>query len=190
MLPEYGQKVARLTIEGKEYMGRQVILPMPPSENERLSPDWSGIRNTAYGGYYAQMNVKKRGTMKNSLNYNRWLNAAKCLIQKGHLPLLEGEICCFVTVVFPDHRRRDGHNRTKALFDAFTYDAKKGSGIYKDDSLVTFCTVDTKVIKDMSFVAAILVERSKVESLTVQLNQSTLDGIVEQIRSGHAQGSM
>lgn len=187
MLPQYGQWDALITIQGVKYKGREVILPLPPSENERLKPDWNAIKHTEFGGYYDHLNVrKKRGVLKNSTVYNRWLNAAKNLLLKGKLPQLKGEVIAFVTIVFPDHKRRDGQNRLKALYDCMTFDEKKKSGIYADDHLVTTGFFDVRIIPNQSFVVVHLVEKEKLPRFDFQIDEGYLNTIAERISNENA----
>lgn len=170
MLPEYKQCDCKLHIQGHELMAREVILPMPPSENERLEVNWDGVKNYSFGGYYANAKRTKKGVLRNSSMYNRWLHLAASMLKKGHLPKLEGEVVVFVTLVFPDFRKRDADNRLKALFDAFT----QSGHLIEDDSKIVLHTVEKRVVPSKSFVIAYVFERSKMPDLGIELADSYL----------------
>lgn len=182
MLPQFGQWEANITIQGVKYRGREVVLPLPPSENERLKPDWNAIKNKEFGGYYSNFKTK-RGVLKNSTVYNRWLNAAKTLLMKGKLPLMHGEVIAFVTIVFPDRKVRDGQNRLKALYDCMTYDERKKSGVYADDHLVTTGFFDVRIMDGQSFVVVHLVEKDKLPRFDFQIDEGYLNTIAERINA-------
>lgn len=170
----FGQKTVTIKLNGKEIAGREVILPLPPSVNQKTTVNWSAIKNQFAGGYYSSFRSKK-GCIKNTTAYNRWINAARCLLRKGHLPVIEKPVCCFVTIVFKDYRIHDGDNRLKALFDAGT----KSECLYKDDSLIKFFSVDTRVVPEKEFVVMHVIELEELGKLPFQLGDQYLHDISE-----------
>ncbi len=133
----YGQREVNITLFGNKVQAREIILPMPPSENIRLEGRV----------------VKGRCQFHNSKEYNIWLERARQACMKGKLAQLEEEVTVFVTVVFPDARRRDNQNREKPLFDAMT----KSGCVYKDDCLIKQHFTREEIIKGQSFVLVYVV---------------------------------
>lgn len=170
MLPEYKQCICKLHIQGKEIMAREIILPMPPSENDRLEVNWSGVNSYSLGTYYANSKRTKRGVLKNSTQYNRWLHLASSMLRKGQLPVIKGDVVVFVTLVFPDFKKRDADNRLKALFDSFT----QSEHLIEDDSKITLHTVEKRVVPKKEFVIAYVFERSLLPELGIELAESYL----------------
>ena len=170
MLPEYKQCTCKLHIQGHELMAREIILPMPPSENDRLEVNWDGVKNYSFGGFYSNSKRTKKGVLRNSTQYNRWLHLAASMLRKGQLPKLEGEVVVFVTLVFPDFRKRDADNRLKALFDSFT----QSGHLIEDDSKIVLHTVEKRVVPRKEFVMAYVFERSQMPDLGIELADSYL----------------
>lgn len=133
----YGQREVNITLFGKKLQAREIILPMPPSENERLQGRV----------------IRGKCLFHNTKTYNVWLERARQACMKGKLAQYEEEVTVFVTVVFPDNRRRDNQNREKPLFDAMT----KSGCVYKDDCLIKQHFTREEVIKGQSFVLVYVV---------------------------------
>ena len=183
MLQQYGQWKGVITIENERIDGRVIVLPMPPSENERLTMNWQKAKEVVAGGYYANFNTKKKvGTLRNSTIYNRWLSASATLLKKGKLPVIEEPVAVFVYEIFPDNLRRDADNRLKGLFDAMT----KSGHVWKDDSLVTLFTAEKLVRKGHNFVLAFVVKRNELPKLWIEVKEDFLQQIAENIQKHDA----
>ncbi len=86
--------------------GRLILLPLPPSENERLMPARFGRR------------------LINSPAYGRWLNYAVSALKKGALPMFsseKGEALFVYTVLVYQVALRDVTNYEKPLYDAMQH---------------------------------------------------------------------
>lgn len=143
----YGQREVNLTIGGNKIKAREIVLPMPPTENNRHQP-------------------VKRGShvaLCNTTVYNKWLNMAKHALMKGKLPRIDGDVTVIFTVVFPDMRRRDAQNREKATFDAFT----QSGCVYEDDCNIRLHITRKEILKDEMYVLAYVMpyEEFKLEDL-------------------------
>lgn len=163
MLDMYGQRECTITIQGKQVKGREILLPIPPSENTRVTPNFACM--------YA--NSKRKGALKNSTNYNRWINASRNLLRKGKLPIITGNVTAYVTLVFPDNRTRDADNRLKGLFDSWT----KSECLIEDDRFIDTVILNKKVIKGMSFCLSFLMSSSDIQDLGLTLNQNYLNSV-------------
>lgn len=178
MLEYFGQWDSNINIQDKKIRGRLVVLPMPPSENERLITNWDKAKEVVAGGYYANFNGKtKKGAVTNSRLYNQWLHASAHLLMKGKLTKLQGNIGVIIVEVFPDNRRRDADNRIKGLFDAMT----KSNHMFDDDSQIVFFTCEKRVIPHKSFVLAFVFNRDEAPELWTDVNKSFVQKIAETI---------
>lgn len=146
----YGQTLCKIQINGQEIKARQVILPLPPSENKRLEVDIGAVRGFLGTYYSASKKTRRRGLMRNSTAYNQWKRAAETLLRKGKLPKIEGPVCVLLTVVFPDGRIRDAQNREKAVFDAM----QDCTCLIENDVNVVFHTTERRIISGKSFLLA------------------------------------
>ena len=173
----YGQTLCRITIGEKVINARQIILPLPPSENDRLEVDFGAVKSFL-GSYYSRsQRHKRKGLMKNSTNYNRWLQAATTLLKKGKLPQMLGPVCVLLTVVFPDNRVRDAQNREKPTFDCMQY----SECLIENDVNVTFHCTDRRVIKGKAFILAYVFPRDALENNPFIVNEDYLQSIAEKI---------
>lgn len=178
MLEYFGQWETNVTIQGTKVKGRLVVLPMPPSENERLVTNWAKAKEVVAGGYYKDFGGKsKRGAVTNSKIYNQWKHASATLLKKGNFPMLNGEIAVIIVEVFPDKRRRDIDNRVKGLFDAMT----QSGHLFADDSQIVLQTVEKKVISKKSFIMAFVLEKKDIPPLWINVNDSFLSNIANTI---------
>lgn len=176
--PCYGQKVVRVHVGEDSCEARQIVLPMPPSENERITINYAGLRESMeqYG-----RKRSKRGIFCNTKEYNAWLNLASHQLRKGLLPALQNDVAVFMTVVFPDNKRRDAQNREKAFFDALT----QSECVYLDDSQVKLHTNRCLVRKGFSFITAYVAELKDLPvQLAYDLNNNVLEKIVEMVNEG------
>ena len=176
----YGQWQAFINIGGKKKVPcRQIVLPMPPSENTRLEVNWQAVKNVVAGGYYSGFTTKrkKQAVVKNSTLYNQWVNASINMLKKGQLPKLEGEVIALVSLVFPDHVTRDNDNREKALFDAI----KKCDHLIDDDVQISTHTSTKTIIKGKNFVLVFLVEKSQLERIGFEVSNEYLLKVSEDI---------
>lgn len=158
----YGQREVYLTLNGNKVKGRQVVLPMPPTENNRHQP------------------IVRRGhpVLINTTAYNSWLNAARNALMKGKLPKLDGDVSVLVMVVFPDERRRDAQNREKALFDAFT----QSGCVYEDDCKIKLHATMKQTIKNESAVIAYIVPYEALMLDDLMLNEQSLKDLITQAK--------
>lgn len=170
---DYRQTRVMITCEGKKIEARQIILPMCPSENERLEVNWAGVKNTMFGGVFKN-GKKKQGVLKNSTFYNRWKRASSTLMRIGKLPQLKGELAVFLTVVFPDNHTRDAPNRIKAVLDAM----QESEHVFENDKQVTMLTCCRKIIKDEQFLLAYVVEREKLGHTWFEVNDEYIGSLI------------
>lgn len=168
-LSAYGQRMVEITIGDHKVRGREIVLPMPPSENDRLELDYQGAK-AMFNGYYRNSTRHKRGIFKNTTAYNRWINAARLALRRGKLSAYEAPVCVLLTVVFPDNRRRDPQNREKAFFDALT----QSECVYKDDVQVALHLTEKRVIAGKSFVLAYVFALSELPQNDLAVNQDYL----------------
>lgn len=176
----YGQWEAFINVFGHQKVPcRQIVLPMPPSENTRLEVNWGAVKNHIAGGYYAQFSTKRKksAVVKNSTMYNQWISASVNMLKKGKLPKLEGEVIALVSLVFPDNVVRDADNREKALFDAI----KKCEHLIDDDVQIVVHTSTKQIIKGKNFVLVFLVERSRLDRLGFEVSREYLESIAQEI---------
>lgn len=176
----YGQWQAFINIGGKKKVPcRQIVLPMPPSENTRLEVNWGAVKNVVAGGYYSGFTSKRKkgAVMKNSTIYNQWINASVNLLKKGKLPKLQGEVIALVSLVFPDRVTRDNDNREKALFDAI----KKCEHLIDDDVQISTHTSTKTIIKGKNFVLVFLVEKSQLERVGFEISKDYLMKLAQEI---------
>ncbi len=177
-----GQWMVKLKLNGKEIMGREIVLPMPPSENQRLEVNWRKAKEVVYGSYTSSSRGRSySGAVHNTKAYNQWKSAAIHLLRAGKLPIIEGEVVVFVTLVFPDRQRRDADNRMKALFDAFT----QCEALIEDDSLIVMHTVNRRIIKGSSFCVAHLVPKDSIGHLGFEIDDSYLEARAEDMRTAY-----
>lgn len=178
MLEFYGQWQTEITVHEKQIKGRLVVLPMPPSENERLVANWEKAREVVAGGYYANFNGKtKRGAVTNSRLYNQWKSASSNLLRKGKLEQLKGDIAVLVIEIFPDNRRRDIDNRVKGLFDAMT----QCEHMFSDDSQVSLLTVEKRVMAKKNFVIAFVLPRTELPEMWFNVESAFIKKIADTI---------
>lgn len=168
----YGQCNCTLNIFGKEVKGRQVILPLPPTENRRLEVTAvSNFVSTYYAG------ARKKRVVHNSTQYARWLQAAATLLRKGKLPPYTEPVCVFITVVFPDNRVRDAQNREKALFDTM----EKSGCLIDNDTNIYFHTTSKKIVKGKSFVLAYVFPASQMPVNPFEVSDAALQQIAGKV---------
>ena len=184
-LSEYGQRMVLIHIGGEKIRGREIILPMPPSENDRLELDYQGAKAMFNGYYRNSRKTKKRGIFRNSTSYNRWINAARLALRRGKLPAIADPVAVLLTVVFPDNKRRDAQNREKAFFDALT----QSECVYNDDVQVEMHSTTKKIIKDQSFVLAYVFKLSDMPSNDLQVNDDYLNEVACSLGTWHGDTS-
>lgn len=142
----FGQREVRIKLFGEWVDAREIVLPLPPSENVRLEGRVTVFKDKAGKTHHGVR-------FHNSRTYNQWLDYARHALMKGKLPQFEEPVCVFTTVVFPDNRRRDNQNREKPLFDAMT----QSGCVYTDDCLIKQHFTREEVIKGKTFVLAYVV---------------------------------
>lgn len=128
----FGQRPVSICIDNTFLEGREILLPLPPSENKRIEPRFrsKGFKNTA--------------------EYSSWLNYASHELKAGRYTQIENEVVVCINTIFPDLRKRDAQNYEKPLFDAMT----QSECVYSDDSKVKFHTNSTLIVKDMRLILA------------------------------------
>ena len=174
----YGQRYVNLHFGEKTIKAREIVLPMPPSENKRLEIDFQGVKQMLHHVYH-NSRATKRGTLRNSTEYNQWLNAAAHLLKKGKYPVIDCKVAILITVVFPDEKRRDPQNREKAFFDALV----RSGCVIRDDCLVEFHTMKREIVRGMAFVAAYVLDMESMPDLDVAINKGYLAEIVDRIKA-------
>lgn len=173
----FGQTECKIKMHGKEITARQIVLPMPPSENKRLELDYVGTK-IFLANKYNNSKRGKRGVLRNSTEYNQWLAAAANALKKGKYPKIMENVTCFIEVVFPDHHRRDVQNRSKAFFDALT-----ASGhIFEDDCQVELFSMHKTIIQGSSFIVAFLMPSSAVPTLDIKIDADFVAKLAEQVK--------
>jgi len=173
----FGQTECKLKMHGQEITARQIVLPMPPSENKRLELDYVGTK-IFLANKYNNSKRGKRGVLRNSTEYNQWLAAAANALKKGKYPKITESVTCFIEVVFPDYHRRDVQNRSKAFFDALT-----ASGhIFEDDCQVELFSMHKTIIKGSSFILAFLMPSSVVPTLDIKIDADFVAKLAEQVK--------
>lgn len=142
----FGQREVKINLFGEWVEAREIVLPLPPSENTRLEGRVKAYTDKA---------GKKHHSVRffNSRAYNQWLDYARHALMKGKLEQFDEPVCVFTTVVFPDNRRRDNQNREKPLFDAMT----QSGCVYKDDCLIKQHFTREEIIKGKTFVLSYVV---------------------------------
>lgn len=177
MFEQFGQTECKLKLHGREITARQIILPMPPSENKRLELDYVGTKLFLANKYKGSKN-SKRGVLRNSTEYNQWISAAANALKKGKYPKITEAVTCFIEVVFPDHHRRDVQNRAKAFFDALT-----ASGhVFEDDCQVELFSMHRSIIAGSSFILAYLMPSSELPDVDIKLSDEFVKKVAEQVQ--------
>ena len=150
-----GQRPRQIHFQGGTFAieGREILLPLPPSENQRLEPRF-----------------RSRG-FKNTSQYNSWLHYANRALRAGRYEMIEGDVVVCMNTIFPDLRRRDAQNYEKAMFDALT----QSECVYKDDSNVKFHTNNTLIIKGMALIMAYVFPLNQFTT-TISFREMALDG--------------
>lgn len=177
MFEQFGQTECKLKLHGREIKARQIILPMPPSENKRLELDYVGTK-LFLANKYKGAKSNKRGVLRNSTEYNQWISAAANALKKGKYPKITEGVTCFIEVVFPDRHRRDVQNRAKAFFDALT-----ASGhVFEDDCQVELFSMHRTIITGSSFILAYLMPSSELPGVDIKLPEEFVQKIAEQVQ--------
>ena len=99
---------------GSSFAGRRILLPLPPSDNERLMP------------------ARRGPTMISTPAYRFWTTRALGKLRSGLLPKFEEDtkkLLHVFTLVVMTSARRDAHNYEKSLFDTF----EKSECVYTND---------------------------------------------------------
>lgn len=172
----FGQSECTLLLFGKEIRGRQVILPLPPSENTRLQVDVGAVQNFL-SAYYANSQTRRRGLLHNSNHYSRWMQAAATLLRKGKFEPYREKVCVLLTVVFPDNRIRDAQNREKALFDAM----QKSTCLIDNDVNISFHVTDRRLVRGKGFILAYVFPRSELPANPFSVSDEQLEQIAQQV---------
>lgn len=141
-----GQRLAKIRMFGVDLEAREILMNMPPSENERLKVDWRGVANKMSGMYAGS----PRKTMRNTTHYNRWLHFASTCLKSGKLPLIDGDVGVIMNVVFPDNKVRDAQNREKAFFDAL----EKSGCVISNDTNIVWHSTRKFILDGCSFILA------------------------------------
>lgn len=159
----FGQRECKVTLFGQKVTAREIVLPMPPSENDRLEASVKHFTDAA---------GKKRHAVRfhNTKKYNQWLALAQTMLMKGKLEQFETPVTVITTVVFPDNLRRDNQNREKALFDAMT----KSGCVYRDDCLIKQHFTREEVIKGQSFVLVYVIPYAQLPLDDMAVSQEYL----------------
>ncbi len=103
-----------MTMGGRNIEGRRMLLPLPPSENQRL------------------MAARNRKVFVNTPLYNRWLGRASAALMKAKFPKFsedKSEPLFVFTILVYSNTRRDVTNYEKSLYDAFS----RSGHVYVDD---------------------------------------------------------
>lgn len=154
----WGQREVKGKIFGKSLTFRLVVLPLPPSVNKKVEPNYAAIRhmmNTG-SGY--------KGLVKNSTEYNSWVNFARTQLMKKKLPSYEGQIFCSICFVFKDKTKNDVDNRIKPLLDSFT----QSKCLIKDDNDVKTLVATKMVIPKTEVVIAVVVKLDDMQGTGFQ----------------------
>lgn len=118
-----------INMGGSSFAGRRILLPLPPSDNERLMPARRGPR------------------MISSPAYRFWTVRAINRLKSGTLPKFEEDtkkLLHVFTVVVMTSARRDAHNYEKSLFDTFEH----SECIYTNDRQIIERHTLGKICKD------------------------------------------
>ena len=59
----FGQKTVKIKLNGKEIAGREVILPLPPSVNQKTTVYWSAIKNQ-FAGVITLVFVQRKAVLR------------------------------------------------------------------------------------------------------------------------------
>lgn len=178
----YGQCPARITLYGKQINVRRIVLPMPPSENDRLEPNFQALNQKSdfLGRYFngsKKNKIRRRGgVLKNSTQYNSWLHAAATILKAGKFPTFDEPVYVLYTVVFPDRKLRDAPNREKAFLDALQH-----GGVYTNDNLVKRLFIEERIIKGKQFVHALVFPVAELPWIDLMMDQDYLNKVAEQI---------
>lgn len=169
----YGQHEVILSLHDKEVKAREIILPLPPSDNEHLEVNWPVVNS-----WYKNSSKRAYGgkVLKNSTKYNRWIDFVASMLKKGKLPPLEDELFALITVVVSNKRRTDSANREKALFDGI----QKSGCVYLDDSQVVGHQNMKTIVGGKNFVVVYIL-RVKDIKIHYALDQDYLNKISEQV---------
>lgn len=127
----WGQRFATVKDDetGKVIEGREILLPLSPSDDARLMPS-------------------KHGGLCNTFPYRAWLSRAERALKRHLLAPYTKDVPLYVyTVVVMPNRRSDHHNYQKALYDSFQ---NSGCVLENDRQIVERHTVGM-VIKDRAF---------------------------------------
>lgn len=178
MFESFGQNRCNITINGKKFEARQILLPMPPTENRRLELDYVGTK-VFLANKFNSSKRGKRGVLRNSTEYNQWISAAANALKKGRLPKITEPVTVFIECVFPNNRRRDVQNRSKAFFDALT----ASEHIFEDDCQVELFSMHKTVIKDASFILAYLFPTASLPVTDVKINEDYIKQIAEALKA-------
>ena len=124
------QSRAKLTLDdGKELIGREILLPLSPSDDRRLMPT-------------------RQGRLCNTYDYRAWLcRARECLRIYQLVPYPKDQPLFVYTLVVMPNNRSDHHNFQKALYDSFE---QSGCVLTNDRQIVERHTKGM-VIKGMAF---------------------------------------
>ena len=161
MRKNFRQSNCVISMYGQEIECREILLSMPPSENERLTIDWRGAQNALTRSY-----SKSRRALKNSTDYNRWLNFASACLKCGQPPKIEGDVGCILNVVFPDNKVRDAQNREKAFFDAL----EKSGCVIENDTNIVWHTTNKIILPRYSFILAYVFSMDAVKNCPFFIN--------------------
>lgn len=176
MLQQFGQWECNVTINGQKIKGREIVLPLPVSVNEKIEPNFQAIKSWCIGSMYSNSKKVKKGLLKNSTKYNQWINAARALLMKGKLPALDEPVMCFITFVF-DSNKSDADNPVKALFDSFTL----SKCVIDDDRLITNFTVTKVIMKDKEMCVAFVVPKKDLNTLEFEMAPEYLAKKISQV---------
>ncbi len=142
-----GQSRVVLQIQGRQIPAREIVLPLPPSENALTQINYACVKAIVAGkGRRGPDRIKTR-------RYNQWIDNARRQLMKGKLPRIEGDVAVFITFVFGDRRLRDAQNYEKALFDGMT----QSGCVWADDSQVAMHTTERAYAKGLPFALAYVV---------------------------------
>lgn len=173
-LEKYGQKPVMINVGEEKIIAREIVLPLPPSENARLQVNYQGAKQMLikYRKYQ-----KKTGVFMNTEQYKRWMNISCIALRQNRLPVITDPVGVLMTVIFPDNRRRDAQNREKAFFDALT----QSRCVYADDEQVAMhCTIK-KIIKKHSLLVAYVFKLSDLKTNIFSINDDYLKQIIDNI---------
>lgn len=174
----YRQSDVIITLFNQEVKAKRIVLPLPPSENQRLEVNYNALNIS--GGYVSMYKNSKinRGArvFRNSTAYNRWLHASVCMLKIGLKEAYTSDVFVHTLFVFPNNKS-DPQNREKALYDAFT----QSGCVYTDDKLVKKHYVTSMVKKGLSLSISYVIPLCDINLSFLEPSVDELDKIFKEV---------